>query len=118
MKSSPPILYCHCAYAKVVAPEVKHEVLQRLVESGAPFEAVADLCQLSAAKDPALQQLAGQPGLQIVACYPRAVRGLFAAAGTPLQDGSTTILNMRRQNARVIAGQMLPPQLPDGESNP
>ena len=112
MKSSPPILYCHCAYADVVAPEVKHEVLQRLVASGVAFDAVADLCQLSAAKDPALQQLAGQPGLQIVACYPRAVRGLFAAAGSPLPDDSTPILNMREQAAQVIAARSSRPSCP------
>ena len=118
MKSSPPILYCHCAYADVVAPEVKHEVLQRLVASGATFDAVADLCKLSAAKDPALQHFAGQPGLQIVACYPRAVRGLFVAAGSPLQGESTSILNMREQSAQAIAAQVLSPQLPDGEAHP
>ncbi len=113
MKSSPPILYCHCAYAQAVAPEVKQEVLRRLVESGLPFEAVADLCQLSAARDPALEQHADQARLQIVACYPRAVRGLFAAAGVPLKDGAATILNMREQSAQAIAAQAL-----QGEAKP
>lgn len=118
MKSSPPILYCHCAYAKVLAPEVKHEVLQRLIESSVPFEAVADLCQLSAAKDPALEQLGGEPGLRIAACYPRAVRGLLAAAGVALNDNGITILNMREQTADAIVTQLLSPKLPDGESQP
>ena len=118
MKSLPPILYCHCAYAKVLAPEVKHAVLRRLIESGLPFEAVADLCQLSAAKDPAMQQLADQPGLQVAACYPRAVRALFAAAGAPLKDTSAAILNMREQIADAIVAQLLSPKLPDGENKP
>ena len=34
------ILYCRCAYAKVIAPEVKDAVLQRLTQSGVAFEAV------------------------------------------------------------------------------
>ena len=51
VKSSSPILYCHCAYAKAVAPEVKQEVLAAIGRIRAwPFEAVADLCQLSAAR--------------------------------------------------------------------
>jgi hypothetical protein len=118
VKSPFPILYCHCAYANAVSAEVKHEVLRRLVESGTPFDAVADLCQLSAAKDPALEQLAAQPGLQVVACYPRAVRALFAAAGAPLPDGGTTILNMREGNAQAIIERVLDPTPTDGEAKP
>ncbi len=118
MKSPSPILYCHCAYANAVSAEVKHEVLRHLVESGMPFNAVADLCQLSAAKDPALEQFAAQPGLQVVACYPRAVRGLFAAAGTPLPDGDTTILNMREDNAQAIIERVFNPTPTGGEANP
>jgi len=34
------ILYCHCAYAQVVPPEVKAQVLAKLAESGVAFEAV------------------------------------------------------------------------------
>ena len=37
------LLYCHCAYAKVVPADVKQEVLRRLDASGRPFEAVPDL---------------------------------------------------------------------------
>ena len=45
-------LYCHCQYAQVVRPRGKRAVLQALCESGLPFEAVADLCEMSARKDP------------------------------------------------------------------
>ena len=34
------ILYCHCAYARIIPPEVKTRVLADLLSSGAPFEAV------------------------------------------------------------------------------
>ena len=53
MSAAPaPILYCHCAYAKIVPAATKQEVLERLVRSGVPFEAVPDLCEMSARKDP------------------------------------------------------------------
>ncbi len=69
------ILYCHCAYAQVVPPDTKREVLRRLAESGAAFDAVADLCEMSAKRDPALARLAGgEAPLKIAACYPRAVK--------------------------------------------
>ena len=76
-------------------------VLGKLCSSGVPFEAVADLCEMSARKDPALKQIAA-PGTQIVACYPRAVKWLFHAAGTPLPEGEIEVLNMREQSAEEI----------------
>ena len=100
------ILYCHCAYAKVVPVETKTEVLKRLCDSGKPFDAVADLCAMSARKDPELKRLAdGQPAT-IVACYPRAVRWLFHAAQAPLPKEGVEILNMREQKAADILGRI------------
>ena len=56
MSDTPPrILYCHCQYAQVVPKEVKEAVLRKLCESGVAFEAVADLCEMAARRDPALQ---------------------------------------------------------------
>lgn len=103
---SPRILYCHCAYARVVPEEVKNEVLQKLTESGQPFDAVADLCELSAKGDPALQELATLPELRISACYPRAVKWLFSAAQAPLTD-EVRIINMRTEPADEILHQLL-----------
>ena len=93
------ILYCHCAYAQVVPKEVKEEVLKRLCESGTAFDAVADLCDMSARKDPALKKLVEAGDVKIVACYPRAVKWLFHAAGAPLPKEGVEVLNMREQSA-------------------
>ncbi|MFK5921829.1 MAG: hypothetical protein QM496_06590 [Verrucomicrobiota bacterium] len=106
------ILYCRCAYAKVVPDEVKNEVLEKLCASGQPFECVADLCEMSARKDPQLQSLIknGQP-VKIVACYHRAVKWLFHSAGHPFpeEDNSTIkVLNMREQSAGEILAALLP----------
>ncbi|CAN5680230.1 hypothetical protein BH24ACI4_BH24ACI4_22250 [soil metagenome] len=88
------ILYCHCAYAQVVPAETKSAVLDGLSASGVSFEAVPDLCEMSARRDPALAQLASSNDATIVACYPRAVRWLFNAAGVPLPE-EVRVLNMR-----------------------
>jgi len=99
----PRILYCHCSYAQVVPKEVKEDVLRRLCESGAAFDAVADLCDMSARKDPALQKLVDGGAVRIAACYPRAVRWLFHAAGAPLPKEGVEVLNMREQTADAVA---------------
>src|SRR6476660_1697027 len=100
--SAPRILYCNCTYAQVVPKEIKESVLKKLCESGVAFEAVADLCEMSARKDPALQRLADGAAIKIAACYPRAVKWLFAAAGAPLPAEHSEILNMRVQTAEEI----------------
>lgn len=116
---SPRILYCHCAYAQVVPSEVKSAVLQRLAEAGIAFDAVADLCEMSARRDSTLQRLAQAPGgLKIAACYPRAVKWLFAAAGAPLAPDRTEVANMRTATADEIIRSLLEagvrPNVPSG----
>ncbi len=106
MSDAPRILYCHCAYAQVVPKPVKDEVLRRLVESGAAFDAVPDLCELSARRDPSLPQLAAEGDLRIAACYPRAVRWLFSGAGCPLPE-SAEVVNMRVETAEAAAEALL-----------
>jgi hypothetical protein len=105
--AAPRILYCHCSYAQVVPKEVKEEVLRKLCASGVAFDAVADLCDMSARKDPALVKLVESGALRIAACYPRAVRWLFHAAGTPLPKDGVEVLNMREQPAEAVAGALL-----------
>ena len=95
MNESPHILYCHCAFAQVIPKDVKQGVLERLAGSGAEFECVPDLCEMSARRDPRLQQLAQRADVRIAACYPRAVHGLFTAAGHPLPQPGPEIINMR-----------------------
>jgi hypothetical protein len=97
-------LYCHCAHAQVVPAETKRAVLDALAASGQPFEAVGDLCEMSARKDPALPRIAALPGLRIIACHRRAVAWLMHAAGTSLPD-QVPVLNMREQKAdEILAG--------------
>jgi len=106
LSESPTILYCRCAYAQVVPSGVKNEVLQQLCDSSASFETVADLCEMAAHRDPRLQAIASCGKLRIAACYPRAVKGLFQQAGSPLPDDAE-VLNMRTQTADEIAKALL-----------
>jgi hypothetical protein len=102
MSDTARILYCHCAYAQVVPKEVKEEVLRALASSGVAFDAVADLCELSAKGDPTLARLVGEGQLKIAACYPRAVKWLFSAAGVELPEQGVEILNMRTEPAEKV----------------
>ena len=112
------LVYCHCAYAKVVPKKVKAAVLKSLGASDREFEAVPDLCEMSARKDPFLAELASGDGLRIVACYPRAVRWLFHAAGSDLKDG-VEVLNMREDSSDAIATKLgIAPELATVESDP
>jgi hypothetical protein len=119
MEAAPRILYCHCAYAQIVPEDVKKAVLRRLSDSGVAFEAVADLCEMSARRDPALARLAAGGTVKIAACYPRAVKWLFAAAQAPLPADATQVLNMRVETAEAVAASLLAaeltPNLPAGK---
>ncbi|MDF1823693.1 MAG: hypothetical protein P1U68_03565 [Verrucomicrobiales bacterium] len=110
MSDSPKkILYCRCAFAQAVPEGVKNEVLKRLCDSGANFETVSDLCEMSARKDPRLSKLIeGEEPVQIAACYPRAVKWLFHQAGLPLPDDDRVeVLNMRELTAEEISDKLL-----------
>jgi hypothetical protein len=112
MNPNPPrLLYCHCQYAQVVPRETKEAVLRRLCESGVAFEAVADLCELAARRDPALQRLAAEGSVKIAACFPRAVKGLFHQANADLAPERTEVLNMRTQTAEEVASALLTTEL-------
>ena len=111
------ILYCHCAFAKIVAPDVKAAVLGRLSDANVEFDAVPDLCEMAARGDARLRELAAHEPLRVAACFPRAVRWLFSAADATLPEQTTRVWNMRTDSAEsVLAGlldrQAAPPEGP------
>lgn len=101
MSTEPTLLYCHCAHSKVVPDATKQAVLAALAASGRPFEAVADLCELSARKDPTVTRLVNRPGVQLIACHRRAVEWLVKAAGSELPK-EVVVHNMRESTADKI----------------
>ena len=116
------ILYCNCTYAQVVPRSTKENVLRKLCDSGASFDAVADLCEMSARKDPMLLRLAGGSPLKIAACFPRAVKWLFAASNAALPPEQTQVINMRTDSAEEAAAALLSgplrPNLPEDNRPP
>lgn len=119
MPDAPRILYCHCQYAQVVPPEVKEAVLRKLSDSGVAFDAVADLCELSARQDPSLKRLADGGPVKIAACFPRAVKWLFHTAKADLPLDTAEVLNMRVQSAEDVCAALfngaVQPNLPKGK---
>lgn len=102
MSGGSRIVYCHCAFAKVVPVEVKTAVLSGLADAGVEFDAVPDLCEMAARADARLKELSECGSLQIAACYPRAVKWLFAAGGAALPDQTARVWNMRVESADAI----------------
>lgn len=105
---TPRVVYCHCAFARVLPPEVKLATLEKLALSGIEFDCVSDLCESSARRDPLLAELSQSTSLRIAACYPRAVHGLFTAAGCSL-PANVEIVNLRVLNAEEAATRLLSP---------
>lgn len=110
MSAPPRILYCNCTYTRNIPREVKDEVLGQLCRSGRAFDAVADLCDLSARKEPVLRSLAESDRVHIAACYPRAVKWLFHAGGAPLPEAGIEILNMREAVSEDGIDRLLGPE--------
>src|SRR5688572_17015119 len=107
MNPEPRIVYCHCAYAQVVPPEVKQHVLRELTDRDVSFEAVADLCEMAARGDPCVARIASGGPVRLAACYPRAVKWLFASAGSPLPEEGIEIVNMRTASGSEAAAALL-----------
>jgi hypothetical protein len=101
------ILYCHCAFAKVVPAEIKTAVLDGLAEANVEFDAVPDLCEMAARGDARLRELASNEPIRVAACYPRAVRWLFSSAGAQLPEHTSRIWNMRVQTADAVLDGLL-----------
>jgi len=108
------ILYCRCAFAKVVPDGVKNEVLEGLCASGRDFDTVSDLCEMAARRDERLKTLLdGDTPVRIAACYPRAVKWLFHQGGAPFPDeASVEVLNMREDDAPDILDRLTEPDPP------
>jgi len=105
------ILYCNCGYYDLVAGEVKARILSGLAQTDVQFEAVQDLCELAVRKDPRFKRWTETDGLKIIACFPRAVKWLFHAAGATLGE-DVEFLNLRSEDVEKIIASL------DGNEQP
>jgi NAD-dependent dihydropyrimidine dehydrogenase PreA subunit len=101
-KSRQRIIFCSCVHYDIIPEASKEQIFEALHADGIEVTAVADLCGLAAHRDPRLAEWTRAGAVSIVACFPRAVRWLFEAAGTPLPAERTRLLNMRTQTPEEI----------------
>ena len=101
------IIYCHCAHYEIIPSRVKSAVLDVIREANIEFEAVPDLCELSAKHDPVLKRWAKAGSIKIVACYPRAVKWLLCAGRAPLPTKGVEFLNMRVDSSEKTISSLL-----------
>lgn len=86
MGHDPYVVVCTCSGSKAVPSEAVEQVLKALAGSELPCDVVSDLCDLAAAGDARLADLAERHELRIAACAPRAVGALLTAAGVRRVD--------------------------------
>jgi NAD-dependent dihydropyrimidine dehydrogenase PreA subunit len=103
----PQVLFCGCAHYEIIPRQTREEISAALSRAGLVVEAVSDLCGLAACRDPRLQEWTQSPSLAVVACFPRAVRWLFHAAGVPSLDGRVRFFNMRTQTPEEIIQELM-----------
>jgi hypothetical protein len=115
-KNPTMIVYCRCKYAKVVPQDVKDGVLEQLIDSRTPFEAVPDLCEMAARSDRQLARFCEHDDLRIAACYPRTIVNLFLAAGAALRPDQYRVGNMRTQTAEEVVHTLQDPGDDQGAS--
>ena len=103
------IVFCHCRCGPLASDPVTREVHARLVRAGVAFDEVADLCEMAERRDALLREISRAPCVKIAACYPRAVKWLFFAAGAPLCGEGVEVVNLRAGGVEEIVGRLLGP---------
>ena len=102
------VIYCDCVYSEHIPSDTRRAVRSGLVRAGVPFEAVPDLCEWAATRSARLKDWTRGASLTVIACFPRAVRGLLHAGGVPVDNGvELTCLNMLTQSPEEILATVL-----------
>lgn len=96
------IIICQCQNAQRVSESAYGRACDAFKNASQTVACVDDLCALAAKKDPLLKQWAEESELIVCACFPRAVRSLFAHAGVQLPE-SAKLIDLRADNADDIS---------------
>lgn len=96
------VLFCNCVDAGVGDADCRHAVREGLLAMGIPFAELPDLCRLAANRDATLRELADGEMLTIIACHPRAVRGMLESAGIAPDASRLRLLDLRTGTADAI----------------
>jgi len=103
----PQVLLCNCVHYDLVPKASKERMARALVQAGLEVEVVDDLCGLAARRDPRLHGWAQASSLALVACFPRALRWLFHAAGAPPLNDQVRFFNLRAQTPEEIIRELM-----------
>ena len=95
------IIFCQCQNAALVPKHVLHLVREGVKSSSQDVVCVDDLCAMAAEHDERFAEWARQDDLVVLACFPRAVKALFAHAKADL-PASATLFNLRKQPPEEI----------------
>jgi Pyruvate/2-oxoacid:ferredoxin oxidoreductase delta subunit len=101
MTKNKKVIFCQCKYARVIPKETKSAVEKALNESNIEYTSVDDLCDLSVHDPEKLRELKADDNIEVIACYHRAVKGIFRNAKIDLDD-TNTVHNMRDQSPQTI----------------
>ncbi len=99
------IVFCQCQNTALVPENVLHSVREGLKSSSQDVVCVDDLCAMAAEQNELFAQWTRQDNLVVLACFPRAVKALFAHAKTEL-PASATIFNLRKQPPEKILSEL------------
>ncbi len=115
------ILYCHCSGTDPRRQPGEDRTLQDLIHSDIAFDAVCDLCRMVARHPDHLASILSPPAT-ILACFPRAIDALLAAAGVEdfrgihklclLDGGNLPTLEISPQEAADPPPRLVPPGVP------
>jgi Pyruvate/2-oxoacid:ferredoxin oxidoreductase delta subunit len=93
------VIICTCSFRRLIAEDAIRKILGALSGSGLEYVLVDDLCRIAALEK---EILAGWAGNIVVACYPRAVKAHFAAAGSEAGE----IFNIRTEPVEDVIEKM------------
>lgn len=116
IEKRPHVVFCSCAHYETIPQATKQQVFDSLRDADIAVEAVPDLCGMAANHHSRLRHWVRAEPLSIVACFPRAIRWLFEAAGVPLNAEQTWLFNMRTQSVEEIVDAILAREAPTGSS--
>lgn len=106
MSSDNIIILCRCVHYELVEQNKLLQICRAVKESGQMHAVVDDLCGLAVSHGSQLHEIVKHENITVVACYPRAVKALFTAAGIDISKGFS-ILNMRELTAAEIESELL-----------
>ncbi|OVE81220.1 hypothetical protein BVY04_03860 [bacterium M21] len=119
MTASPEktILVCRCATHGLLARQELQTVLSSVEEQDSyTLEAIDDLCGMTVTDKVQLENLLAQEQVEIVACYPRAVKSMFEQADVEVDWAQTPIHNLRQQSGCEVNAALGVPSVPASEA--